>query len=77
MATAALEQIQKAARGRPGVAERTFGARTKFIPTIDRIPVSASESEDDCFDLSKDALSRAKQFRDYCRNRLAEAEGAL
>lgn len=71
------EQMQTVARGKPGAAERRFGGRIKYLPTINKIPATFGETEDDCFDFRGDAIAAAKRLRDYSRNRIAEADGDL
>jgi hypothetical protein len=63
------EQIESVARGRPGAAERSFGARVKWIPTINGIPVSRGNDEDEWFDLEEDALADAAR---RCRGPVRE-----
>ena len=74
-----LDDWKKAADARPGVAERSFGGRVKFIPLLngEPLPVGDFTQEDACFDLSKDAKRRARDFKSYAHNRLAEANGGL
>lgn len=71
------EQVQTIARGKPGAAERRFGAQIKWLPTINSIPASSGESEDDCFDFRVDAVAAAKRLRDHGRHILAEANGEV
>lgn len=74
-----IEDWKAAADARPGAAERSFGGRVKFIPLLngEPLPVGDFSREDACFDLSKDAKRRAREFKAYAHNRLAEANGDL
>jgi hypothetical protein len=67
--------VEGVARGKPGAAERRFGAQIKWLPTINGIPASVGETEDDCFDFRVDAVAAAKRIRDFSRGRIAEENG--
>jgi hypothetical protein len=69
------EQIESVARGLCGAAPRRFGARIKWLPTINKVPASTGETEDDCFDFKIDAVAEAKRLRDHANNLRAQANG--
>lgn len=74
-----FDDWRAAADAHPGASERSFGGRTKFVPTLNRhpIPLADFSDEDACFDFSKDARRRAREFKAYAHNRVAELMGAL
>lgn len=74
-----LEDWKAAADARPGVAERSFGGRVKFIPLLngEPLPVGDFSQENACFDLSKDAKRRAREFKAFAHNRHSELMGAM
>lgn len=69
------EQVETVARGKPGAAERRLGAQIKWLPTINGIPASAGEDEDDCFDFRVDAIAAAKRLREHSKSLIAQANG--
>lgn len=69
------EQVETVARGLCGAAPRRFGARIKWLPTINKRPASVGETEDDCFDFKIDAVAEAKRLRDYANKLRAQAHG--
>ena len=70
------DRIETLSRGKPGVVERRFGAQIKWLPTINGIPASAGETEDDCFDFRVDALAAARRVKDHSRYLIAAENGA-
>lgn len=76
MASGRTNQIQSIGRGKPGVVERRFGAHIKWLPTINGIPASAGETEDECFDFRGDALAAARRIKDHSKFLIAEEQGA-
>jgi transposase InsO family protein len=71
------ERVETVARGLCGAAPRRFGARIKWLPTINKVPASAGETEDDCFDFKIDAVAAAKRVRDQGRNLIAQANEGI
>ena len=69
------ERLRIVARGKCSAASRTFGARIKWLPSIDGMIAALSEDESDCFDTSKEAVAAAKRFRDEARAKLQEEFG--
>jgi len=69
------EQLRIVARGKCSAAMRSFGARIKWLPSIDGMIAALSEDESDCFDTSKEAVAAAMRFRDEARAKLQEEFG--
>jgi hypothetical protein len=69
------ERLQIVARGKCSAAGRTFGARIKWLPSIDGMIAQISEEEGDCYDLRKEAIDAAKRFREEAKATLHEEFG--
>jgi hypothetical protein len=75
MTTDRRERLIILSKGKASAAERRFGSRIKFLPSIDGMICQLSEEESDCFDRRKDAVDAARAFKQEAKSRLCDEYG--
>jgi hypothetical protein len=67
--------LKRLARAKCSAASRRDGAQLRWFPQLDREFINDPEFPNG-FDTNHDAVKRAQDFRDECRQNLAELNGS-